>query len=340
MKFRRLGSVFLILMLLLGFAPSVMAAQFVDVKDSDWFARPVSWALREDITNGTTATTFSPYETCTKAQIITFLWRAAGEERPTIFCPFFDVSGTDYYYEAAVWAFENGLVEGNLFSGNTPCTRADVVTYLWKLDGSPYVHATGFVDVTPGASYETAVSWAVGEGITEGTGNGMFTPSGICTRGQIVTFLYRAFVEAPEAAKEPAETQPLYGDELTQSNVAQTLYALKAEYPELAHWDIDSSYTSEALGLTYAGCAGFALMCSDLVFGDLPITEVHSDFDRIKVGDMVRDEAGYHTVLVLEKRQDSIVVVEGNYNGTVHWERVMDRSSSEFYNFTVTTRYP
>ena len=91
--------------------------------------------------------------------------------------------------------------------------------------------------------------------------------------------------------------------------------------------------------MTYSGCAGFALYCSDLIFGDLPITDVHSDFDRIRVGDMVRDEAGRHTVMVLEKHEDSIVVVEGNYNGTVHWYREIFRTDSEFYYFNVTTRY-
>lgn len=325
--------------MVLGMVPSAMAAQFADVRDSDWFAKPVSWALRRDITNGTTATTFSPYETCTRAQIITFLWRAAGEEEPSVFCPFYDVSESDYYYKAATWAYENSLVEGYIFSGNGPCTRADVVTYLWKLEGMPYAAPASFADIMHGDPWEMAVSWAVSEGITEGTGNGMFTPFGICTRGQIVTFLYRAFEK--EAEQAPSET-PSANDpgSVSQSRAAQILNSLRASHPEGTYWGIDTTYSSEALGLAYAGCAGFALYCSDLIFGDLPISEVHSDFDRIKAGDMVRDVNGYHTVIVLEKRADSIVVVEGNYNGTVHWDRVMERYASEFYSFTVTTRYP
>ena len=335
MKLRRFGSILLILVMVLSFAPSVMAAQFVDVSAKDWFSDAVHWALREDITNGTTATTFSPYETCTRAQIITFLWRAAGEEEPITFCPFYDVSESDYYYDAAIWAYENELIEGNLFSGSEPCTRADVVTYLWKLNGRPYAAPASFVDILPGDPWGAAVSWAVAEGITEGTGGGMFTPFGICTRGQIVTFLHRAF-----AQKQTVSTQtPVFGAP-TQTEAARILYSLKDSYPEGTYWGIDSSYSSQALNMTYSGCAGFALYCSDLIFGDLPITEVHSNFDRIKPGDMVRDENTPHTVIVLEKNGDSLTVLEGNYNDTVHWERVMDRTSSAFYNFTVTTRYP
>jgi len=335
MKLKRIASFLLIFAMVLCFTPSAMAVQFVDVKAGDWFCDAVSWALRKNITNGTSATTFSPYETCTKAQILTFLWRAAGEEEPTTFCPFYDVSENDYYFEAAVWAYENGLTEGNLFSGNIPCTRADVVTYLWKLNGRPYAAPAAFADIMSGDPFETAVSWAVSEGITEGTGNGMFTPFGICTRGQIVTFLYRAFADV-----QPSEPIPTYGQAPSQYQAAQILYGLRDSYPEGTYWGIDSSYSSQALGLTYAGCAGFALYCSDLIFGDLPITEVHSDFDRIRPGDMVRDENTPHTVIVLEKNGDSLTVLEGNYNDTVHWERVMDRYSSAFYNFTVTTRYP
>ena len=191
MKFRRFGSFLLILIMVLSLTPSVMAAQFVDVGAGDWFSEAVSWALQEEITNGTTATTFSPYETCTGAQIITFLWRAAGEKEPTTFCPFYDVSESDYYCKAAVWAYENGLVEGNIFGGSEPCTRADVVTYLWKLEGKPKANPANFTDVAADASYAQAVAWAVKEGITLGNTATTFNPAGICTRGQIVTFLWR-----------------------------------------------------------------------------------------------------------------------------------------------------
>lgn len=340
-RFRKSTILILTLIMVLNLLSVAAAAQFVDVSDGDWFAQPVSWALRNNITKGTTETTFSPYETCTRAQILTFLWRASDEPEPEIFCPFYDVYEAEYAYDAAIWAYENGLVEGNLFSGTTPCTRADVVSYLWKLAGSPYAETAFFYDVPAAAAYSQAVSWAVGEGVTNGMGNGMFKPFDICTRGQIVTFLYRAFVET-DAMGGGVKTEEVKVSDgsVSQDDAAAILYGVESTYPEGTFWSIDSSYSSEALNMIYSGCAGFALYCSDLVFGDLPVSEVHSDFDRIKVGDMVRDEAGRHTVIVLEKNPDSIVVVEGNYNDTVHWNREIWRTDPEFYNFTVTTRYP
>ncbi|MBP3634538.1 MAG: S-layer homology domain-containing protein [Oscillospiraceae bacterium] len=324
-------------------AQAVGIGTFADVGQSDWFASSVSWAVNNGITNGTSAATFSPYDTCTRAQILTFLWRAAGEPAPQGYCPFYDVSADVYYYSAATWAYENELVGGEFFTGDAPCTRADVVTYLWKLAGSSYESLASFYDVPAMAPYSAAVSWAVRCGITNGTGDGQFSPDGICTRGQIVTFLYRAYVVTgamqEQAADSEAEDVSAYED-ISQETAVQILWSLEDTYPEGTYWGINSSYHSEALQLTWAGCAGFALYCSDLVFGDLPISEVHSDFDRIKVGDMVRDQSGSHTVVVLEKYEDSILVVEGNYNDTVHWNRVMYRTDPEFYSFTVTTRYP
>ncbi|MBQ9968100.1 MAG: S-layer homology domain-containing protein [Oscillospiraceae bacterium] len=337
----RAGSCLLILAILMSLlSVSIFAVGgFTDVRDGDWFAEPVLWAVDDGITNGTTALTFSPNDTCTRAQILTFLWRAAGEPTPLMYCPFYDVAADAYYCEPAAWAYENGLVEGMLFEGSAPCTRADVVTYLWKLSGSPYAAPAAFADVPAYASYSQAVSWAVGNAITNGTGNGLFSPQNTCTRGQIVTFLYRAFVENEAQTAAPSWEAPASGG-ITQSYASEILQGLLSTYPEGTWWDIETSYTSTVLNMTYSGCAGFALYCSDLIFGDLPITEVHSDFDRIKVGDMVRDESGRHTVMVLEKQTDSIIVVEGNYNDTVHWYRQMYRTDPEFYNFTVTTRYP
>ena len=330
------------LVLLVSMIPAAAAAQtFVDVVAGDWYAQPVYWAVDNGITNGTSANTFSPGETCTRAQILTFLWRAAGQVQPMIFNPFYDVNAGDYYYEAAIWAYENGLVEGAAFLGGTPCTRADVVTYLWKLEGCPYMAPAAFSDVPAGAYYAQAVAWAVSSGITNGTAPGLFTPGGICTRGQIVTFLHRAFtmVQSPQP---PAEEwhEPVYGGSLSEAYVLDVINSMRYSYPEGMVWSLDNSYHSDALNIMGAGCAGFALLCSDMAFGDLPITAEHSDFHAIKVGDMVKTDYGRHTVVVLEKRADSIVVTEGNYNGLIHWDREFYRAELEAGNFTVTTRYP
>ena len=164
---------------------------FTDVKSDAYYADAVEWAVDEGITSGTTASTFSPNNTCTTAQILTFLWRANGSPAVSGGNPFTDVSTGAYYYQAALWAREKGLISGSAFNGDTPCTRADTVTYLWKLAGQPSAGASGFTDVPSSASYAQAVAWAVREGITSGTSASTFSPDNTCTRAQIVTFLYR-----------------------------------------------------------------------------------------------------------------------------------------------------
>lgn len=167
---------------------------FTDVSADAYYAAPVAWAVENGITTGTTETTFSPDTTCTNAQIITLLWRANASPapRPAAENPFTDVTENDFYYQAALWAYENGLVEGSSFNGSAPCTRAMTVTCLWKLAGSPDAPDAGFTDVDSGAEYAKAVAWALREGITTGTGDATFSPDMTCTRAQIVTLLYRA----------------------------------------------------------------------------------------------------------------------------------------------------
>lgn len=171
-------------------APS-SADKFIDVRQSDYFYNAARWGVEEGIVTGSTANTFSPGDTCTKAQILTFLWRANGSPEPTGNSPFNDVSASDYYYKAAVWAWEKRLVPGGSFRGSEPCTRAMTVTYLWKLAGSPAANGNSFSDVPSAADYAQAVLWAVGKGITGGTGGTSFSPDAVCTRAQIITFLYR-----------------------------------------------------------------------------------------------------------------------------------------------------
>ena len=154
-----------------------------DVKTTDWFAQPVVWALEKGITSGTGEGKFSPNSTCTQGQILTFLWRAYGSPKPSG-----AVTGSEYYAVPLQWAKEQGLVDRTL-SAKDPCARADVVTYLWKLAGSPSAKAASFSDVPASASYAGAVNWAVEKKITSGTSETTFSPGKACTRGQIVTFL-------------------------------------------------------------------------------------------------------------------------------------------------------
>ena len=170
---------------------------FVDVSSSDYFYEPVLWAVEHGITNGTDATHFSPEATCTRGQVVTFLWRANGSPEPgSASNPFYDVSASDYYYKAVLWAVQRGITNGTsdtTFSPDQGCTRGQVVTFLNRAGGNQKADAVNpFVDVYPSDYYYDAVLWAVKWGITNGTDATHFSPDATCTRGQIVTFLYRA----------------------------------------------------------------------------------------------------------------------------------------------------
>ena len=169
--------------------------RFDDVATDAYYAKPVSWAVEQGITSGTSKTTFSPSQNCTVAQILTFLWRSNGSPKPTGSIPFSDVKSSDYYADAAAWAYEKGMVSGGTFGGNTPCTRSMAVTYMWKAAGSPSAGTASFTDVPSGADYAQAVAWAVEKGVTSGTSSTTFSPDSICTRGQIVTFLCRGLAK-------------------------------------------------------------------------------------------------------------------------------------------------
>ena len=165
---------------------------FTDVPEDAYYAASVKWAVEKGITTGTTPTTFSPDTTCTRAQIITFLYRAAGSPVQLSASPFSDVKQGDYFYDASTWASKKGMVKGATFDGNTPCTRAETVTYLWIYSNKFNLKKTHqFTDVPDDASYAKAVAWAYAQGITTGTTPTTFSPEATCTRGQIVTFLDR-----------------------------------------------------------------------------------------------------------------------------------------------------
>jgi len=172
------------------------AQTFVDVPENAYYTPAVNWAVEKGVTKGTSATTFSPDAACTRAQIVTFLYRAAGSPavKSTV-NPFTDVTASDYYYNAVLWAVENGITTGTsetTFSPNESCTRAQCVTFLYRAVGSAATAKASFTDVSADAYYAPAVDWAVEKGVTTGTSATTFSPDAACTRAQIVTFLYRA----------------------------------------------------------------------------------------------------------------------------------------------------
>ena len=167
---------------------------FVDVPASAYYYDAVKWAAEQGITGGTDENHFSPDASCTRAQIVTFLWRAAGSPVVNYILPFEDVAESSYYAEAVRWAASQGIVSGvspTRFGPDLPCTRAQAMTFLYGAMGSPAVTGgSGFLDVDSGAYYAGPVAWAVKNHITSGTGNGLFGTENICTRAQIVTFLF------------------------------------------------------------------------------------------------------------------------------------------------------
>ena len=170
---------------------------FTDVPAGSYYEDAVVWAVEKGITSGTSAVTFDPNGNCTRAQAVTFLWRAAGSPAPkTKVMPFTDVPSGSYYYDAVLWAMEQGITKGTsdtAFSPNASCTRAQIVTFLWRANGSPVVSGnSAFTDVASDAYYAAAVTWAEKNGVTGGIGGGLFGSNNNCTRAQIVTFLYRA----------------------------------------------------------------------------------------------------------------------------------------------------
>ena len=169
---------------------------FVDVATGSYYEDAVDWAVENGITKGTDDTHFSPDGICTRAQAVTFLWRAAGSPEPeTRAMPFTDVPVGSYYYDAVLWAVENGITKGTsdtTFTPNMTCTRAQIVAFLWRSEKSPAAGtANPFADVKSTAYYADAVLWAVKENITKGTTSTTFSPNADCTRAQIVTFLWR-----------------------------------------------------------------------------------------------------------------------------------------------------
>ena len=180
--------------------PSLFIGGFRDVRKTDWFANPVQWAVEKGITSGTTPTTFSPNQTCSVKEILTFLWVSQGAPTPERMTHFSNVDSSAWYAKAANWAWEQELVGDDTFYGDDPCTRLMTVTYLWTLEGSPNVRAekgvsTVLVDVP--YAIDAPVQWAMSEGITNGINRDsrgvFFGPEVQCTRAQIMTFLYTAY---------------------------------------------------------------------------------------------------------------------------------------------------
>ena len=200
---KRILSLTLTLALALGLTLPVGAAGetgFTDVSTDDYYADAVVWAVENGVTQGTGNGSFSPKSTVTRAEAVTFLWRAAGSPEPENVSSFADVPADSYYAKAVAWAVENGITTGTgdgMFSPDATCTRAQAMAFIWRSQKSAAADSVNpFTDVAADAYYAGAVQWAVENGITNGSGDGTtFSPNANCTRAQIVTFLYRCLGE-------------------------------------------------------------------------------------------------------------------------------------------------
>ena len=176
--------------------PPQMQNPFNDVSEKNYFYTPVLWAVQNGVTAGISPDSFAPSQSCTRGQVVAFLWRAAGCPEPkSTHNPFVDVKASSYYYKAVLWAVENGITAGmdlNHFAPSATCTRGQIVTFLFRFAKSPAVGGSNpFIDVSTSSFYYNAVLWAVQNGITAGMDANHFAPSATCTRGQVVSFLYR-----------------------------------------------------------------------------------------------------------------------------------------------------
>ena len=315
---------------------------------------------REDITRGEFCVLLAQVlETSTGQDIEDIVQRETGrtltEWRQSY--PFHDSTG-----QAVIAANALGIISGRgagVFGPYDLITRQEAAAMLTQTaellgedtGGAP---GAGYTDQDMVASYfQNAVNFVTASGIMSGTGAGTFSPLSAYSREQSYITVYRLYqlvsgeTQPPEPGSQP-EPDPVQPEEpeeeppaaLTPEAVCSAIAALKTQYPEGMRWTNDNYYHSEALNRGGYGCAGFALICSDAAFGGLPVTGEHSDFDRIRAGDMLRINHDTHSVVVLEKLDDSVVVAEGNYNSSIHWGREISRSSLESGDYLVTTRYP
>ena len=301
---------------------------------SVWYGYWLLGAVTEDdrpgklLDYGESCTFRLPDATVTRAEAVTFLWRAAGSPEPTsLVSPYTDVTNRgSYYYKAVLWAAEQGITGGignNQFGPTVTLAYDQILTMLCRAMG----------ESAAGSDWSAAaVSWASKNGLTDGL---TFSAKANCPRSDVVYCLWKHLSDG-------TPIQPGGQDQTSQGPTEQEVYnaivALKADYPEGMRWTNDNYYHSDAMHLTGYGCEGFALICSDTAFGDLP-ARTHTSFDLIRGGDLIR-VGNYHTIVVLEKKSNSVIVTEGNFNSSIHWGREVTRASLEQSGFSVRTRYP
>lgn len=357
MMMKRLSALALTLALWVTLAVPAFAAKavFADVPSTYWAYAEIEEAYADGVINGTSVSGsvryFSPENTLTLAHFTAIMCRAFyADEVATS-----SATGTWYAKEEAV-ARQHGLLNGLSLTASNAASRYEMAQFLTNL-----LTDQGLAELTSSqisavsaqitdwnvipAQLQTAVATVYDYGIIQGDSAGRFNGSSSLKRSHSSAIYIRTKnVIETGGGDSSSEAVLANGKPMTEDNIREIIYALKSSYPEGMPWTNANSYTSTTYyPQTYyvgAGCFGFGLICSDAVFGDLPVTDKYTSFDSIRVGDLVRTNKDTHTVVVLEKRTNSIVVVEGNYNNSIHWGREITRQSLEDGNFYGETRYP
>lgn len=342
---RTLASVVLALALTAASAPPASATVFEDVAADQYYSAAVAWAVEQGITAGTSKTTFSPDAPCTRGQILTFLWRSAGspEPRADTANPYSDVKETTHYYVPVLWALEEHILTAEeTLDPDTPCSRAEVMSYFWRYAGSPAPDAPAvFDDMDPAADYALAVSWAVETGVTAGASETAFSPDAPCTRGQIVTFLRRSLEKEP-ASEAPAEPPARPLRTLTGSGPASSLgldgsaftshslyesrvqvdiyspteaaFSITVPFPLFQAWNYSVRWDEEDSGVSYV----FSYYRWDEAFADL--VDWPEDHNYYHLSEMT----GQPQSIVLE----ALDAEADRMGGTVSWRVVLPEEST------------
>ena len=342
------------------------APSFTDVPQAHWAYSQVARAAQEGWVNGVGGGLFAPSAQVRGSEFTAMVVRAFYEDSVGASAP-----NTPWYQPYVDAAQRQGLLADGM---NTPAVMehpfsryqmAVLLANVLENRGAAAAPDDVRADIADWdhipAQYREAVALCYARGILTGVdAAGNYSGASGMTRAQAAVVLTRMAdcldalpaapetpvtstpepvpAPAPEPEPDPMPAPPAAA--LSEESVRAAIESLRGEYPNGRPWTNDNSYFSASTGITGYGCVAFALICGDKAFGDLPISEVHFDFDRIRVGDMVRVNWDTHTVIVLEKRADSIVVAEGNINSAIYWGRELSRASLELTDFYVETRYP
>lgn len=255
-------------------AAALSSSPFPDVAPGSYYASAVQWAVDRGVTSGTTASTFSPDDTCTRAQILTFLWRALGSPKRTGQALLADVPSDAYYAKAALWGRLADIYSGGYFQPNQPCTRAMAVEFIWRAAGSPKASPAAFSDVPASGDTASAVAWAVEQGITSGTSATTFSPDKTCTRAQIVTFLHRAYKDAVPGGTSP-DTTPSSGTETPPAETKPSTL-IPGKTPVMDEAEIDGTYVNGNYKITTVNTPrGVKFEITKLIPGGKYIQQMH-----------------------------------------------------------------